>query len=76
MIETKNIYPNLDFPTGPAYHLMGFETDLFTPLFVMARITGWCAHIQEQLANNRIIRPLSEYSGEPERDVASIESRS
>ena len=40
MIEQKNIYPNLDFPTGPAYYLMGFDIDFFTPLFVMARITG------------------------------------
>jgi 2-methylcitrate synthase len=76
MIESKNIYPNLDFPAGPAYYLMGFDIDLFTPLFVMARITGWCAHIQEQLANNRIIRPLSEYTGAPERKVVPLEKRS
>jgi citrate synthase len=75
MIESKGIYPNLDFPTGPAYYLMGFDIDLFTPLFVMSRITGWCAHIQEQLASNRIIRPLSEYTGTPERPVASIDKR-
>jgi len=75
MIETKNIYPNLDFPTGPAYYLMGFDIDMFTPLFVMSRITGWCAHIQEQLANNRLIRPLSEYNGPEERDIVPIDQR-
>ncbi|MGH2644397.1 MAG: bifunctional 2-methylcitrate synthase/citrate synthase, partial [Chitinophagaceae bacterium] len=61
MLEEKNIYPNLDFPAGPAYYMMGFGIDMFTPIFVMSRISGWCAHIMEQRANNRIIRPLSEY---------------
>ena len=70
MIRQKNIYPNLDFPAGPAYHLMGFETDLFTPLFVMARITGWCAHIAEQKSDNRIIRPLCHYNGIQKRQLA------
>jgi citrate synthase len=65
----------LDFPTGPAYYLMGFDIDMFTPLFVMSRITGWCAHIQEQLANNRLIRPLSEYTGPEERDLVPIDKR-
>jgi len=75
MIETKNIYPNLDFPTGPAYYLMGFDIDFFTPLFVMARITGWSAHVIEQTQNNRLIRPLSEYTGPAEREVKPIEQR-
>ncbi len=52
MVEEKNIYPNLDFPTGPAYYLMGFDIDMFTPFFVMSRITGWTAHVMEQLAAN------------------------
>lgn len=69
MVEEKNIYPNLDFPAGPAYYMMGFEIEMFTPIFVMSRITGWSAHIMEQTANNRIIRPLSEYIGPKERDV-------
>jgi 2-methylcitrate synthase len=69
MIEQKNIHPNLDFPAGPAYYMMGFEIDMFTPIFVMSRITGWTAHIMEQAANNRIIRPLSDYSGVEERKV-------
>lgn len=62
--------PNLDFPTGPAYHLMGFDIAAFTPIFVMSRITGWTAHIMEQTASNALIRPLSEYSGRPQRPLA------
>jgi 2-methylcitrate synthase len=69
MVDKKKIYPNLDFPAGPAYYLMGFEIDFFTPIFVMARTTGWSAHIIEQANNNRIIRPLSEYIGAEERHV-------
>jgi citrate synthase len=69
MMEEKGIHPNLDFPAGPAYHLMGFDTEMFTPLFVMARITGWTAHFMEQLSQNSLIRPLSEYVGRPERHL-------
>lgn len=75
MIEEKGIYPNLDFPVGPAYYLMGIEIDMFTPIFVMARTTGWSAHIIEQLADNRIIRPLSQYTGPAERKVKALEDR-
>lgn len=75
MVEKKKIYPNLDFPAGPAYYMMGFEIDFFTPIFVMARTTGWSAHIMEQNANNRIIRPLSEYIGSPQRKVTPISER-
>ena len=75
MVEKKKIYPNLDFPAGPAYYMMGFEIDFFTPIFVMARTTGWSAHIMEQTANNRIIRPLSEYIGAPQRSVKPISER-
>ncbi len=75
MVEKKNIYPNLDFPAGPAYFMMGFEIDFFTPIFVMARTTGWSAHIIEQRANNRIIRPLSEYVGAPQRQVQPLTAR-
>jgi 2-methylcitrate synthase len=71
MIEKKNIYPNLDFPAGPAYYMMGFEIEMFTPIFVMARITGWAAHIMEQTSNNKLIRPLSNYTGSPQRSVVS-----
>ena len=53
----------------PAYHLMGFDTATFTPIFVAARITGWTAHVMEQAADNSLIRPLSAYSGPPERHL-------
>jgi len=64
-----NIMPNLDFPAGPAYYILGFDIEFFTPLFVMARITGWTAHIIEQFENNTIIRPLAAYNGPAERHV-------
>jgi citrate synthase/2-methylcitrate synthase len=69
MDEKKGIKPNLDYPSGPAYHLIGFETELFTPLFVAARVTGWTAHIREQLEANALIRPLSQYVGPEQRAV-------
>jgi 2-methylcitrate synthase len=69
MVRVKNIKPNLDYPSGPAYHLMGFDTLTFTPLFVAARVTGWTAHIIEQTASNALIRPLSAYNGPDERHV-------
>lgn len=75
MVEKKKIYPNLDFPAGPAYYMMGFEMDFFTPIFVMARTTGWSAHIIEQRGNNRIIRPLSEYIGADQRKVQPLSER-
>lgn len=68
-VSRKGIYPNLDYPSGPAYNLMGFDTLTFTPLFVAARVTGWTAHIMEQLASNALIRPLSEYNGPAERHI-------
>lgn len=69
MDEAKGIKPNLDYPAGPTYHLMGFDTATFTPLFVASRITGWTAHIMEQLDSNSLIRPLSEYVGAEERHL-------
>ena len=75
MIERKDIHPNVDFPTGPTYHLMGFDTDFFTPIFVLSRITGWSAHIMEQHAANKLIRPLSKYSGEKHRKVMLLNQR-
>jgi len=68
-VSRKGIYPNLDYPSGPAYNLIGFDTLTFTPLFVAARVTGWTAHIMEQAASNALIRPLSEYNGPDERHV-------
>ena len=75
MVAEKGIYPNLDFPAGPAYYLMGFDIPIFTPIFVMSRITGWTAHIMEQLANNKLIRPLSHYTGVPQRDIVPLADR-
>ena len=75
MIKEKNIFPNLDFPSGPTYYLMGFDIDFFTPIFVMSRITGWAAHINEQLKDNKLIRPLSKYTGSAHRKVQSIDKR-
>ena len=75
MIERKNIHPNVDFPTGPTYHLMGFDTDFFTPIFVLSRITGWSAHILEQHAANKLIRPLASYKGSGYRKVAPLNQR-
>lgn len=69
MDEAKGIKPNLDYPAGPTYHLMGFDTATFTPLFVASRITGWTAHIMEQLDSNSLIRPLSQYVGPEERHL-------
>ncbi|HEU4362805.1 MAG TPA: bifunctional 2-methylcitrate synthase/citrate synthase, partial [Mycobacterium sp.] len=67
MLSATGLKPNLDFPTGPVYYLMGFDVPLFTPLFVMSRVVGWTAHVIEQTAANALIRPLSAYSGRPYR---------
>ncbi len=75
MLDKKNIHPNLDFPAGPAYYLMGFPIDMYTPIFVMSRITGWTAHIMEQSSANRLIRPLSFYSGLKQRQVKPLSKR-
>ncbi|BBG04956.1 MULTISPECIES: bifunctional 2-methylcitrate synthase/citrate synthase [Pseudonocardia] len=69
MHREKGLHPNLDYPAGPLYHLMGFDIPMFTPLFVMSRITGWTAHITEQLAANSLIRPLATYQGPARREV-------
>ncbi|GAA1448182.1 bifunctional 2-methylcitrate synthase/citrate synthase [Leifsonia poae] len=70
MGDRKNIKPNLDYPSGPAYNLMGFDTETFTPLFAAARVAGWTAHIAEQYAANSLIRPLSLYNGPTERHLS------
>ncbi len=69
MVGRKGILPNLDFPSGPVYHILGFDTEIFTPIFVASRITGWTAHIMEQAAANSLIRPLSAYNGVDERHL-------
>jgi citrate synthase len=75
MLAEKGIHPNLDFPSGPAYYLMGFDIPMFTPLFVISRITGWTAHVIEQLAANTLIRPLSAYAGAEQRPVPPAAGR-
>jgi citrate synthase/2-methylcitrate synthase len=69
MNARKSIKPNLDYPSGPAYNLIGFDTTIFTPLFIASRVTGWTAHVMEQLAANSLIRPLSQYNGIEQREV-------
>lgn len=73
--KDKPIYPNVDFPCGLTYYLLGLPPDLYTPLFVCARITGWCAHFIEQSQNNRLYRPLSRYIGPAKRPVPPLEKR-
>jgi len=70
MDARKGIKPNLDYPSGPAYRLLGFDTPTFTPLFVASRVTGWTAHVIEQKSANSLIRPLSAYAGVDERHLA------
>ena len=69
MWDAKQIKPNLDFPAGPCYHMMGFDIPMFTPIFVLSRVTGWTAHVMEQLSDNSLIRPLSLYVGPDQRSV-------
>lgn len=76
MLKAKGLYPNLDFPVAAAYYLMDIPLPLYTPLFVMSRITVWCAHILEQLDNNRIIRLHSDYNGPHDLKVLLLEERS
>jgi 2-methylcitrate synthase len=75
MLERKNIHPNVDFPCGPTYYMMGIDIDFYTPIFVMSRITGWSAHIMEQHASNKLIRPLSKYKGQEVREVVLLNQR-
>ena len=75
MLEKKNIHPNVDFPCGPTYYMMGVDIDFYTPIFVMSRITGWSAHIMEQHASNKLIRPLSKYKGQEVREVMLLNQR-
>ena len=65
MKEKKNLNANVDFYSATVYYSLGIPTDLFTPIFAIARCSGWCAHVLEQLEDNRLYRPLSQYVGEP-----------
>ncbi len=75
MMAEKKLFANADFFHASAYHFMGIPTGLFTPIFVMSRVTGWAAHVMEQRANNRIIRPGADYTGPDDRDVTPIDQR-
>lgn len=76
MWSEKKLFPNADFYHASAYYYMGIPTALFTPIFVCSRVTGWCAHVFEQRANNRIIRPSADYIGPPPRGFVPIPTRS
>jgi 2-methylcitrate synthase len=75
MWREKKLFCNADFFHASAYHFMGIPTALFTPIFVMSRVTGWTAHVKEQRANNRIIRPSADYTGPEAREVPPISAR-
>jgi 2-methylcitrate synthase len=75
MRREKKLFPNLDFYSASAYHFCGIPTPLFTPIFVMSRITGWSAHVFEQRADNRLIRPSSEYTGPQPQQFVPIDER-
>jgi 2-methylcitrate synthase len=75
MWREKKLFCNADFFHASAYNFMGIPTKLFTPIFVCSRAAGWTAHVMEQRANNRIIRPSADYSGPESADWVSIEDR-
>ena len=75
MWDEKELFPNADFFHASAYNYMAIPTKIFTPIFVMSRLTGWAAHVMEQRSNNRLIRPSADYIGPETRQYVSIESR-
>jgi citrate synthase len=75
VIREKNLYPNVDFFSASLYYVMRLPIELFTPIFAVSRIVGWSAHVLEQYANNRLIRPMSEYTGPGDRAALPIEQR-
>ena len=75
MWQEKHLFPNLDFYSATAYHFCGIPTDMFTPMFVMSRISGWAAHVIEQRSDNKLIRPVSEYIGPEPREFVEIQDR-
>jgi citrate synthase len=75
MAREKHLFPNLDWPAGRLYHALGLEVPLYTPIFVMARVAGWSAHVIEQLEHNRLIRPRARYTGPDRREVKPLAQR-
>ena len=75
LMKEKGLHCNVDFYSAPVYHLLGIPLDLFTPIFAVARVVGWTAHILEQYADNRIIRPRGKYTGEKDRKVIPLDER-
>ena len=75
MLDHKGLKPNLDWPAARVYHALGLPVSVFTPIFVVARMSGWTAHIIEQIGDNRLIRPLSLYCGAPPRDYRPLAHR-
>jgi 2-methylcitrate synthase len=75
MWDEKKLFANADFYAATVYHFMGIPTYLFTPIFVCSRITGWCAHVMEQRADNKLIRPAADYIGPALRSWVPIDDR-
>jgi citrate synthase len=75
MLERKGLKPNLDWPAARVYHALGLPVKVFTPIFVVARMSGWTAHVVEQIGDNRLIRPLSQYCGPAPREHVSLDAR-
>jgi citrate synthase len=75
MQERKGLFPNVDFYAASVYHTLGIPTDLMTCVFAASRVSGWTAHVREQLADNRLIRPESEYIGPRNQTYVPIEER-
>ena len=75
MLAAKGLRPNLDWPAARVYHALGLPVQVFTPIFVVARMSGWTAHIIEQIGDNRLIRPLSIYNGPAAREYRPLAAR-